>query len=62
MKKIVLILTLCFSYVISYSQCSPNSLYQDSTYNIWPDTIQNLPHITQGVSYYTKIELKTPTT
>jgi len=37
-------------------------LYQDSTYNIWPDTIQNLPHVTQGVSYYTQIDLKTPTT
>ena len=62
MKKVVLILTLCFSYVISYGQCSPNSLYQDSTYNIWPDTIQNLPHVTQGLNYYTQIDLKTPTT
>ena len=62
MKKIVLILTLTFSYVVGSAQCSPNSLYQDSTYNIWPDTIQNLPHVTQGVSYYTQIDLKIPTT
>ena len=62
MKKIVLILTLTFSYVVGSAQCSPNSLYQDSTYNIWPDTIQNLPHVTQGLNYYTQIDLKTPTT
>ena len=37
-------------------------MYQDSTYNIWPDTIQNLPHATQGVNYYTQIDLKPPTT
>lgn len=61
MKKIVLILTLTFSCLISFGQCSPNSLYQDSTYNIWPDTIQNLPHAIQGVYYYTHIDIKTPT-
>ena len=61
MKKIVLILTLTFSYVVGSAQCSPNSLYQDSTYNIWPDTIQNLPHAVQGVYYYTQIDIKTPT-
>ncbi len=62
MRKIVLILTLTFSYILGFAQCTPNSLYQDSAYNIWPDTIQNLPHATQGVNYYTQIDLKTPTT
>ena len=62
MKKIVLILTLTFSYILGFAQCTPNSLYQDSVYSIWPDTIQNLPHATQGVNYYTQIDLKTPTT
>ena len=62
MKKVVLILALTFSYILGFAQCTPNSLYQDSVYNIWPDTIQNLPHATQGVNYYTQIDLKTPTT
>ena len=62
MRKVVLILTLTFSYILGFAQCTPNSLYQDSVYNIWPDTIQNLPHATQGVNYYTQIDLKTPTT
>jgi len=62
MKKTLLILTLCFSCFFSYGQCSVDAQYQDSTYNIWPDTLQNLPHVTQGVSYYTQIDIKTPTT
>jgi hypothetical protein len=62
MKKLLLFFTLTLSYVVGSAQCSPNSLYQDSMYNIWPDTIQNLPHVTQGLNYYTQIDLKTPTT
>ena len=62
MKKSLLILTLCFSCFLSYGQCSIDPQYQDSMYNIWPDTLQNLPHATQGVSYYTQIDIKTPTT
>ena len=62
MRKILLILILSISYVFVFAQCTPNSLYQDSVYNIWPDTIQNLPYVTQGGNYYTQIDLKTPTT
>ena len=62
MKKLLLFFTLTLSYVVSYGQCAPNPLYQDSLYNIWPDTIQNLPYVTQGLSYSTQIDLKTPTT
>ena len=42
MKKILLTLMLILGYVNSYSQCTPDPIYQDSTYNIWPDTIINL--------------------
>ncbi len=62
MKKIVFILTLTFSYLLGFAQCTPNSLYQDSTSGTWPDTIQNLPHATQGAAYYTVIDIKTPAT
>jgi hypothetical protein len=62
MKKSLLILILCSSYFFSYGQCSIDPQYQDSLYNIWPDTLQNLPHATQGVAYYTQIDIKTPTT
>jgi len=62
MKKSLLILTLCFSCFLSYGQCSIDPQYQDSMYNIWPDTLQNLPNATQGLAYYTQIDIKTPTT
>jgi hypothetical protein len=62
MKKLLLILTLFFSSFFSYGQCSIDQQYQDSTYNIWPDTIQNLPLVAQGLAYYTQIDIKTPTT
>ena len=62
MKRFTLILTLTISCFLASAQCTPNSLYQDSTSGTWPDTIQNLPHVTQGVSYYTAIDIKTPAT
>tara|TARA_B100001029_G_C15000127_1_gene417557 strand:- start:7 stop:879 length:873 start_codon:yes stop_codon:yes gene_type:complete len=62
MKKIILSLMIIFAYVDSYSQCSPNSLYQDSTYNIWPDTIVNLPIVVQSMSYHAELNIKTPAT
>jgi hypothetical protein len=62
MKKKLLILTFAFSTFFANAQCIINPSYQDSLYDIWPDTIQNLPHASQGVYYYTQIDLKTPTT
>ena len=62
MKKILLTFTLILGYVYSYSQCTPDPIYQDSTYNIWPDTIVNLPVVSQGVSYQSILNIKTPTT
>jgi hypothetical protein len=62
MKKSLLILTFAFAALFANAQCTINPSYQDSVYNIWPDTIQNLPHAMPGVFYYTQIDLKTPTT
>lgn len=63
MKNILLLFTFVLSYHGSlYSQCSPNPLYQDSTYNIWPDTITNLPIAYQGSNYDAVFDIKTPST
>ena len=62
MKKILLALTIIFGYTNAYSQCTPDPQYQDSSYAIWPDTIQNLPTVTQGQSYFTTLTVKTPAT
>lgn len=62
MKKILIALTLILGYSNMYSQCTPDPQYQDSSYAIWPDTIQNLPSVLQGQSYYTTLTVKTPAT
>ena len=62
MKKILLAFTLILGYSNMYSQCTPDSQYQDSSYAIWPDTIQNLPSVLQGQSYSTTLTVKTPAT
>ena len=62
MKKILLTFMLTLGYVYSYSQCTPNPIYQDSTYNIWPDTITGLPTVIQGQAYSTTLNVKTPST
>ena len=62
MKKTLLTLTLTIATFFTYAQCTTNAIYQDSVYNIWPDTIVNLPYVTWGAPYYTQIDLKTPTT
>lgn len=34
---------VAFSFGFSNAQCVPNPIYADSSFNIWPDTITNLP-------------------
>jgi hypothetical protein len=62
MKKTLLALTIMFGYANAYSQCTPDTYYQDSTYGIWPDTIQNLSTCVQNVNYHEEITIKTPAT
>jgi hypothetical protein len=62
MKKILLALTIIFGCANAYSQCTPDTYYQDSTYGMWPDTIQNLATCVQNVSYHDEITIKTPST
>ena len=62
MKKILLAFTLILGYSNMYSQCTPDPQYQDSSYAIWSDTIQNLPSVLQGQSYNTTLTVKTPAT
>jgi len=62
MKNILLALTMMFGYANAYSQCTADPQYQNSTYGIWPDTIQGLPTVVQGQSYFTTLTVKTPAT
>ena len=62
MKKILLAFILILGYTNAYSQCTPDPQYQDSSYAIWPDTIQGLPTVVQGQSYSATLTVKTPAT
>ena len=62
MRISLLTLTLAVVTILVNAQCVPNSLYQDSTYNIWPDTIQNLPYGIVDSNYLTTLQIKTPST
>ena len=62
MKKILLAFTLILGYAHSYSQCAADQQYLNSTYGIWPDTIQGLPTAIPGNPYDATLTVKTPAT
>ena len=62
MKNILSIMLLMLSHMYVYTQCTPDSYYQDSTYGIWPDTIDNLPVCIQNSPYNEELTIKTPAT
>ncbi|MBL6662815.1 MAG: T9SS type A sorting domain-containing protein [Flavobacteriales bacterium] len=65
MKKsllITLLFTSSLTVLAQQSPCVPDASLQDSTFGLWPDTIQNLP-IAQLDTYYEEhIQIKTPAT
>ena len=65
MKKsllFTLLFTLSITVLAQQSPCVPDASLQDSTFGLWPDTIENLP-IAQLDTYYEEhIQIKTPAT
>ena len=61
MKKTILII-FCFSITsFIYGQCSPDTIYQDSIWGIWPNTTDNFASGEIGVAYEQVIDFKVPT-
>lgn len=60
MKKLLLSLSVLLLATAVNAQCTPNPQYQDSTYGVWPDTIQNFPGAMQNVAYVTNLDFKVP--
>ena len=60
MKKLLLISTVLLSSFFASAQCTPDPLYQDSTYGVWPDTIQNFVPGTVGTAYSQVLNFKLP--
>lgn len=66
MKKLLLSFAVVAFAVSAYAQsCTPgaaypNATWADSTYGVWPDTIQNLPPADLNVAYSTDLNFKAP--
>jgi len=52
---------LIFNFSLK-SQCIPDTSISNSTWGLWPDTIQNLPNAIITLNYNTVLQLKTPIT
>lgn len=58
----LLLFTLSFNLFAQQNPCSPDLSLQDSTFGLWPDTIQNLPIAQSDIYYEEHIQIKTPNT
>lgn len=55
------ILLILLPALRSAAQCTPNPMYADSAFGVWPDTIENFPSAEVGVYYSTVLDFKFPT-
>jgi len=61
MKKLLLFsFTLLTAATLDAQSCTPGANFADSTYGVWPDTIQNFPPAAAGVPYSTDLNFKVP--
>ena len=58
----LIILLIPFLGLSQQSPCVPDESLQDSTFGLWPDTIENLPIVQLGTYYEEYIQIKTPAT
>ncbi len=62
MKQFLLLFIVTLNLSSFAQNCTPDTLLQDSTYGIWPDTIVNLAVAPINTFYSEEIQIKTPTT
>jgi len=61
MRKFLLIAILSLGSLASaMAQCTPDALYTDSVYGVWPDTIQNFPPAVLNEFYFAQLDAKVP--
>lgn len=57
------ILALLFSFglfTMGVSQCTPDPLYADSVFGVWPDTMTNFPPAVLNQGYFAQIDILVP--
>ena len=60
MKKLIIFTSILFSVLFLHSQCTPDSIYADSTFGVWPTPTTNFPPGEIGVQYYEIVNFKIP--
>ena len=60
MKKLLLLTSVLLSSYFISAQCTPDPLYQDSLYGVWPDTIENFVPGSVGTAYSQVLNFKLP--
>lgn len=60
MKNLLLLLFTVSLYNLSFSQCSPDPLYADSAWGIWPDEQTNFMSGDIGIAYQQIVNFKVP--
>ena len=58
MKNLIILNSILFSVLFSYSQCTPDSIYADSTFGVWPTPTTNFPPGEIGVQNYEIVNLR----
>ena len=61
MKKFLLFSVFAIGKVTASAQCTPNPLYQDSVFGVWPDTTENFRPAFLGQFYSDTLNLIVPT-
>lgn len=62
MKKLLLSIAAIglLAWSVDAQSCTPGANFVDSTFGVWPDTVQNLPPASVNVFYSTDINFKAP--
>jgi hypothetical protein len=62
MKKLLLSVAAIglLAWSVDAQSCTPGANFVDSTFGVWPDTVQNLPPAAVNVFYSTDINFKAP--
>ena len=64
MKKLLLsfLTVAAINFASNAQSCTPGANFADSTYGVWPDTVQNFPPGQPNVPYSTDLNFKVPST
>lgn len=60
MKKSLLSFIFAFAAAFASAQCTPDPLYTDSIFGVWPDTTENFSSGTVGIFYTDTLNLLVP--